>query len=115
VTLGSDSVIRSVTIVAPSAGTIVVNSSAYFYKTDSNPLTARCAITLANNLFQSEATESLQYARFDGTTAFSDVISGTKAYAVTAGDERTINLVCDVFSGQGRVDDAALNAVFIPA
>ena len=43
------------------------------------------------------------------------MITGTKAYAVSASHERTINLVCDVFAGAGRVDDAVLNAVFMPA
>jgi hypothetical protein len=107
----TDTVYRTVTINPPSAGTVIVNSSGYIWHTDTNGFVARCAITTGSGL----DTSALQYVESpSGTIGQSEVIAGTRGFDVTQRGPLTVNLVCDVNSGQANLSDTWLSAIFVP-
>jgi len=65
---------------------------------------ARCAITTGSGL----DTSALQYVESpSGTIGQSEVIAGTRGFDVTQRGPLTVNLVCDVNSGQANLRHVA--------
>lgn len=101
-----DTVVRSVTITAPSAGQVIVNASGYFSFHPTG--TGRCSITTGQfidflALIASRSSGEFELDSWGATRAFNQA-AGTTTY----------NLVCDEFTGDVRVSDTQLNAIFVP-
>lgn len=108
----ADQVVRSVSIMPPANGTVVVSSSAYVWAAAAGDVVARCSITTGAAL----DSDALQYVDIPGAVlAESDVVAGTRAFAVTKGNLLTVNLVCDEFEGNANVSDSWLTAIFAPS
>jgi hypothetical protein len=107
----ADQVVRSVSITAPAAGTVIVNSSGYVWLASGTSVIARCSLTTGTTV---DGT-AMQYVEIQGNPNASDVVSGTRGYDVAAGDNLTVNLVCDEFSGQANVSDTWISAIFVPS
>lgn len=105
-----DTVVRSVTLVAPAQGRVIVNASGYFHFTNNATSDGgRCEITTAtvisfNQLILTSevAVDSLDFAAF----------AGTRGFDVTAGSH-TFNLVCDASAGTAAVADTNMTALFV--
>ena len=110
VALTVEEVVRSVSIVPPANGKVVVSSSAYMRNTNAGATTLRCSITTGTAL-DFDALQFKQFADAGGT----DVIAATRGFDVTKGNLLTVNLVCDQFLGAGSVEDTALTAIFAPS
>lgn len=110
--LETAAVVRSVSLVAPANGTVVVSSSAYIQAQAAGSAIARCSLTTGTTL----DFAFLQYSNMpDAASSESEVISGTRAFAATKGNLVTVNLVCDEFAGTVAVGDSALTAIFAPS
>jgi hypothetical protein len=111
VALGAPQVIRTVSILPPANGTVIVTSSA-FLRAGSNNLIGRCSITPGNSIDFSYLQDQNVPAGPDSNS----VIAGTRGFTVTKGTLLTVNLVCDAFTGTGAtVDDSNLTAIFAPS
>jgi hypothetical protein len=106
----TDQVVRSVSITAPAAGKVIVNSSGYVWLASGADVIARCSLTTGTSL----ESVSYQFVEIHSSGSASDVVSGTRGYDVTAGQNLTVNLVCDEFSGQANVSDTWISAIFVP-
>jgi len=103
----TDQIIRSVSLMPPANGVVLVNSSSYFY--GGSGLTARCSLTTGTavdyNYLQIAQVPSSDYA----------VTGGTRGFDVTKGVLLTVNLVCDSSANvAGEVNDTNLTAIFAP-
>ncbi|RYB92634.1 hypothetical protein EUA06_06750 [Nocardioides glacieisoli] len=108
-TLGAIQTVRSVSLMPPSNGTVIVTSSAYVINTGAGASTARCSITPGTALddpFFQRATIA--------TPGDTDVIAATRGFAVTKGTLLTVNLVCDSILGTSDLRDSNLSAIFAP-
>ncbi|WP_344304667.1 hypothetical protein [Nocardioides bigeumensis] len=112
ITLTDEVVVRSVSLVAPADGKVIVTSSGYFVNENGGPTTLRCKISTGTTIEPDRTF--LQFAQFPGAGG-SEVIGGTRGFDVTKGSLLTVNLVCDQFIGAGSVRDTALTAVFAPS
>ncbi len=107
---GPDEVVQTVSLVPPADGIVVVNSSMHFLEVDAGAgdSVVRCSIT-------DGATVDFDFLQIvtlaDGQFHIS---SGTRGFNVTEGNLLTVNLVCNESSGQIRVQDPALTAIFAP-
>lgn len=108
VTLGAPSILRSVSIMPPANGTVIVSSSAYLDNLGTAG-SSRCSITTGAVL----DTDFLQLVD-TAVNEFTD-IGGTRGFPVTKGVLLTVNLVCDQFSGTAEIQDTALTAIFAPS
>lgn len=106
-----DQIVRSVTLVAPAPGRLLVNASGVFHFGNNLAVdTARCSITTASELDTNrliiageESVAAIEWAPF----------SGTRGFSVGAGAV-TINLVCDEFAGEVTISDTHMTALFVP-
>ncbi len=107
----TDTVYRTVSILPPANGKVIVNSGAYIRQVGATAFIARCSIT------QTIAVdfESLQYVTLNVGDGGSEVIGGTRGYDVTEGVMFTVNLVCDEASGEANLSDSWLTAIFAPS
>ena len=103
-------VVRSVTIVPPANGSVIVSSSAYLVNDGAAAATGRCSITTGTAI----DFDFLQFAKIT-TPGDSDVIAGTRGFAVTKGTALSVNLFCDAFAGTAGVRDSSLTAIFAPS
>ena len=102
-----DQVVQTVSLTAPTAGTVIVNSSAGVDGILGGAVVARCSITTGFALdFSHLQTTSVDVLELS-------ILSGTRGFSVTSG-LLTVNLVCDAFSGGGFIRDASLTAIFAP-
>jgi hypothetical protein len=107
----TDVTVRSVTLVAPSSGKVIVNASGYFDFDDTTGNdVGRCSITTGTSvdfnylIIAGEQTgNSVSYMPFAGTRGF-NVSSGSY----------TFRLVCDEFDGNVKAEDTNITAVFVP-
>lgn len=107
----TDTVVRSVSIMPPADGAVVVSSSAYIWALVAGDVVARCSLTTGNTLDAS----AFQYVNMPGAAvAESDAIAGTRGFSVTKGNLLTVNLVCDEFTGDVTLSDSWLTAIFAP-
>jgi hypothetical protein len=104
----TDEVVRSVSLLPPRNGTVLVASSGFF-RADSANTVGRCSITTGTTL----DTTAHQIVTMPTIGEF-DSVAGTRGFTVTQGNLLTVNLVCDLFSGTGVVEDTALTAIFAP-
>jgi hypothetical protein len=105
---GAEAVVRSVSLTAPAAGTVVVTSSAYAFTGTS--ASVRCSLTTGNAIDFGH----LQYAIMP-TAASTESLAGTRAFPVTKGSVLTVNLVCDLAAGAANLQDSSLAAIFAPS
>ena len=105
-------VYRTVSILPPANGKVIVSSGGYIWRSSTAAFIARCSITTTAVL----DSASYQYVNKPvGSATEGDVIGGTRGYDVTAGVMFTVNLVCDVFSGAANLSDSWLTAIFAPS
>lgn len=97
-------VIRTVTLVPPSNGTVIVQSNANTANPSSTP--TQCSITTGTTI----DSNYNQWA--GGTTTSAYMLSGLRGYAVQGGVALTVNLVCQAASATAAVFDANLVATF---
>ena len=107
----TDTIYRAVSLMPPADGAVIVTSSAYIYNTSGSSVIARCVITQGTTVLGD--TGFFQYVNMPASDG-SEVISGTRGFAVTEGALFTVNLVCDTFSGTANVNDSSLTAIFAP-
>ena len=110
----SDAVVRTVSLMPPANGKVIVNSSGYVWTTNTAGAIIRCSITRGTLLDGA----AYQYAQIPSPSVAgeSDVIAGTRGYDVVQGVLFSVNLVCSVFSGSNAmVSDTWLSAIFAPA
>jgi hypothetical protein len=108
---GTDEIVKSVFISAPSSGKVIVNASGYFrFGSTTTVDGGRCCITTGNTIDFSHliiADENqaniMDYVPFGATRGF-NVSEGTTRF----------NLVCDSFSGTIRIGDPTMTAIFVP-
>jgi hypothetical protein len=108
--LAADVVVRSVTLTAPSAGVVVVNSTASAYQPTSS-YHVFCSITTGTTMDYSFQ----QLWQSPGSPGPSAQLAGTRGFNVAAGPF-TANLVCNQAGPDGylAISDSALTAIFIP-
>jgi len=108
--MGNDEVVRSVTLTAPVAGTVIVNSTANASEDTAGDF-VHCSITSGTTL----DFTFLQFWESPGSDGSGAQLAGTRGFDVTAGEVLTVNLVC---SQQGTslsstISDSALTAIFV--
>lgn len=103
----ADQVVRSVSLMPPANGTVIVSSSAYLDSAAAGSF--RCSITTGTSI----DFTALQLVRPETGDAYS--VAGTRGFAATKGTLFTVNLVCDEFSGEATVGDSHLTAIFAPS
>ena len=107
----TDDVVRSVSLTAPVAGTVIVNSTATAQEATAGDF-VRCSITTG-------ITHDGAFAQFwesPGSNGSIAQLAGTRGFDVTAGQTLTVNLVC-AHGGSGsassNIFDSALTAIFV--
>lgn len=103
----ADQVVRSVSLMPPADGQVIVSSSAYVQVAGAG--ISRCSLTQGSAI----DFEYLQIVTSPGG-AFHPT-SGTRGFPVTKGNLLTVNLVCDVFSGTATLEDSSLTAIYAPS
>jgi hypothetical protein len=106
----ADEVVRSVTITAPVAGTVIVNSTANAGEANAGDA-VRCSITTGDAIDSS----FIQFWQSSGSNGANGQLAGTRGFDVTAGQTLTVNLVCRHFGADGSsaILDSALTAIFV--
>ncbi|MDH3476147.1 MAG: hypothetical protein OEM59_20905 [Rhodospirillales bacterium] len=105
---GAQQVIRSVTLVAPRPGVVLVNASGTFWFLAGSQI-AVCGITTGSAV----DGESLVVAENDDLISYTP-FAATRAFQVPAGSF-TVNLVCYEAAGSStRVLKTHLNALYVP-
>jgi hypothetical protein len=106
----TDAVVRSVTLTAPVDGTVIVNSTVNANESTAGD-TVLCSITTGTSLDNA----FLQLWESPGSDGRYGQLAGTRGFAVTAGEELTVNLVCYHFgdSGSSDIRNSALTAIFV--
>lgn len=107
-----DQVVRSVSLMPPADGTVVVTSSADLWRRSGSP-GARCSITTGTSLdfafLQISAVPDVP-----GTVNDFATIAGTRGFPVSEGVLFTANLVCDEYAQDVDLEDSAMTAIFAP-
>jgi len=111
-----NNVLRSVTVSAPAAGVVLVNTSGYFGFQSGGFDTVSCSITTGT------ATESMgsgnSFAGNDGNNnsgVMTMPFSGVRAFSVSGAGDFTVRLVCSPGLGTVYVYNSKLTALFVPA
>jgi hypothetical protein len=102
-------VVRSVSLMPPSNGTVIVTSSAYLMQgIGSTESGARCSISTGTDIdYDFLQISDLRDDKFK-------VLAGTRGFSVTKGVLLTVNLVCDEFQPQIFLGASSLTAIFAP-
>ena len=105
-----DEVVRSVTLTAPVAGTVIVSSTATAFEGTAGDQVA-CSITTGTNL----DLGFLQVWVSPGPSISAAQLAGTRGFDVTTDQILTVNLVCAHAgtSGSSAIFDSALTAIFV--
>ena len=106
-----DEVVVSLTISAPVAGQVTVNSTTNGQESTPNEL-VRCSITTGTRLNGTV----LQQFMSAGLPGYSAQLAGTRTFDVAAGSTTTFNLVCDHVgeTNDALLTDSVLTAIFTP-
>jgi hypothetical protein len=107
---GVPEVVRSVSLIAPSSGVVIVTSTANAMAPNAED-TVACSITTATI----PEAAFVQFWESPGAIGDAEQLAGTRGFDVPAGPF-TVNLACvytSVGSG-GSISDSALTAIFIP-
>ncbi|MGB3734540.1 MAG: hypothetical protein WA964_06270 [Ilumatobacter sp.] len=110
----ADTIYRTVSLMPPADGVVIVNSSAHFTRSGAAgvELTVRCSIGTGAVIDFSH----LQITEVPDTGGSDfETLSGTRAFDVSEGVLLTVNLVCDPFAGAGSISDSSLTAIFAPS
>jgi hypothetical protein len=110
VALGPDAVVKSVSLMPTADGQVLVNSSGYLLNTSAAAFSGRCSITTGTTV----DTSALELSDVTGGIGFAQQLRSTRGFNVTSGVLFTVNYTCDLVSGAGLIDDAALTAIFVP-
>ncbi|GAA1935636.1 hypothetical protein [Nocardioides hwasunensis] len=100
-------VVRSVSLMPPANGTVIVSSSGQVEFNAAGA--ARCSISRTTGL------DGDAYQVVSGAAGAYATVAGTRGFTVTKGALLTVNLVCDQFSGTETIRDTALTAIFAPS
>jgi len=110
----ADTVVRSVSLTPPSAGTVIANSTTAV----SEPTAGHgvlCSITTGTALDQTHRQEW----ESGGVPGYTGQLAGTRGFAVTGGTPFTANLVCRHYGGgmseTSSLLDSAMTAIFTPS
>jgi len=103
-------VVRSVSLTAPVAGTVIVNSTATAQEPTAGDQVG-CSI-ITGPFLDGAFLQLWESPGADGDFA---QLAGTRGFDVTAGQTLTVNLVCRHFgtSGTSIIRDSALTAIFV--
>jgi ell wall binding domain 2 (CWB2) len=101
-------VVRSVTLTAPVAGMVIVNSTANAVEVIAGEW-VYCSISTGTTLNSGFVQE--WYSPGGGSP--NAQLAGTRGFDVTAGETLTVNLVCIGGSGSSTIQDSALTAIFV--
>jgi hypothetical protein len=111
VTLGANTLVRSITITAPAAGTVIVSAQGLFDNTAATLDEAACSLTTGTTIdtihatFEAEQTvDAMEYVPF----------ALTRGFTVAAG-ANTFNVVCNEYSGNVVVWYTHMTALFTAA
>lgn len=97
----------SLTVLPPSDGALVVSSSAQFGSLGGGR--AQCSIN-------DELAISVDHPQiFDAGTGVPGSLAGSRTFAVSAGQQIDVSLVCRRLSGTIGVNEADLSAIFLPS
>ena len=108
----ADTIYRTVSLMPPADGVVIVNSSAHFTRSGAGDLTVRCSIGTGSAV---DFTH-LQITDVPDTDGGDfETLGGTRAFDVSEGVLLTVNLVCDLGVGTGSISDSSLTAVFAPS
>jgi hypothetical protein len=110
VALGAPQVVRSVSIMPPANGTVLVSNNAYVINTAAGSATSRCNLTTGTGI----DFNFLQYAVIADPGA-TEVIAGTRGFAATKDVLLTVNLVCEQFAATADLRDSSMIAIFAPS
>jgi hypothetical protein len=113
VALGPEAVVKSVSLMPTADGQVLVNSSGYLLNlglAPEAPFSGRCSITTGTTVDFS----ALELSDVQAGFGLAQQLGSTRGFDVTSGALFTVNYVCDVVSGSGAIDDAALTAIFVP-
>lgn len=107
---GADSVVRSVSLSIPTAGTVIVNAAGYFALNSAAFDGGRCSITTGITV---DFTHLIIGAD-EGAVTFTGFLpfGGTRGFAVAAG-AFTVNLICDLAVGAVDIRDSSLTAIYV--
>lgn len=106
----ADTVVRSISLMPPKDGTVIVNTSAYVKASSAAEVIARCSITTGSLIDNS----NLQNQNVPGGADSQEVIGSTRGFPVVGGVLFTANLVCDLFTGTANIRDSQMTALFAP-
>ncbi|GAB1266046.1 hypothetical protein [Aurantivibrio infirmus] len=103
----TDTVVRTLTILPPADGLLIVNATAWFKCTSTAACVARCSInpggtTIDTTRFAISSVASNQYQ----TMAITGNLPATTDTPIV------LNMVCDTFAGGGQAGDASITAAF---
>jgi hypothetical protein len=103
-------VVRSVSLTAPVAGTVIVNSTATVVEPAGGDQVL-CSITTGTTTDDA----FLQVWESPGSPGLAAQLAGTRGFDVTAGQTLTVGLVCAHFgtSSTSSILDSALTAIFV--
>lgn len=106
----TEEVMRSVSLTAPAAGTVIVNSTATGEQ-DVAGDGVRCSITTGTTI----DFAFLQVWQTPANGFAMSQLSGTRGFDVTAGQTLTVNLVCQHVGSDSStfIGDSALTAIFV--
>jgi hypothetical protein len=107
--VASETVVRSLTLTPPAAGTVVVNSTAAVSSSAAGRR-ARCSITQWDSL----TSGFLQEWESAGEDGEHGQLAGTRQFVVSGGTPFTVNLVCASAGGTVSVAAPALTAIYLP-
>jgi hypothetical protein len=105
--------VKSVNITAPAAGKVIVNVSGYFNFNNSSAVdVGRCSIVSGSSTNIDFSHLIIGSERVDGINQIP--FAATRGYSVSMGGSYTFRLNCNRFSGNVYVDDASINAIWVP-
>ena len=110
VTLGADRLVKSVSLMPPADGHVIVNSSGFVQNVGTDGAEAECSITTGTAVDSSaqELTTFQAGSQFDYQQ-----LGSTRGFDVTSGVLFTVNYRCKA-DGVVILGDAALTAIFAP-
>lgn len=110
---GAPEVLRTVTVQTPTSGYIIANASATLHGNGALSA-AECSITTGttvdNNALMTAYAASGQRQTLSGTRGFQE----NKAFIIGTSPSYTIRFVCQGVGGSPVLEDAQLNATFVP-
>lgn len=105
----AETVVRSVSLTAPVAGTVIVNSTAFAQEENAGE-SVTCGITTGASIDLGFIQSWESGGAGEGGIG---QLAGTRGFDVTAGQTVTVNLICVAPAGPSTIGDSALTAIFV--